>query len=40
MTLSVAGGVVLAHLLYDFHWQGEFIATNKGKYPFDDYNRK
>jgi hypothetical protein len=25
---------VLAHLLYDFHWQGAFIAENKGKYPF------
>ena len=24
--------LLLAHLLYDFHWQGEFIAQNKGKY--------
>jgi hypothetical protein len=21
--------LLLAHLLYDFHWQGEYIATNK-----------
>ena len=27
-------GSLLAHLLYDFHWQGPFIADNKGKYPF------
>lgn len=26
--------VLLAHLLYDFHWQGVFIGENKGKYPF------
>jgi hypothetical protein len=26
--------VLLAHLLYDFHWQGDFIAQNKSKYPF------
>lgn len=25
---------ILAHLLYDFHWQGDFIATYKGKKPF------
>lgn len=24
-------GLLLAHLLYDFHWQGPFIAENKGK---------
>ena len=27
-------GVLLAHLLYDFHWQGPFIADNKGQRPF------
>ena len=27
-------GVLLAHLLYDFHWQGPFIADNKGERPF------
>jgi len=26
--------VLLAHLLYDFHWQGPFIAEFKGKYDF------
>lgn len=26
--------MVLAHLLYDFHWQGDFIAKNKGKRLF------
>lgn len=26
--------MLLAHLLYDFHWQGPFIAENKGKRPF------
>ena len=26
--------IILAHLLYDFHWQGDFIAMNKGKYIF------
>ncbi len=26
--------ILLAHLLYDFHWQGPFIAENKGRYPF------
>lgn len=26
--------MLLAHLLYDFHWQGQFIADNKGKRPF------
>ena len=25
---------ILAHLLYDFHWQGEFISQNKGKRLF------
>jgi hypothetical protein len=28
------GALLLAHLLYDFHWQGPFIAENKGKRPF------
>ena len=23
--------LVLAHLMYDFHWQGPFIAEMKGK---------
>ena len=26
--------LLLVHLLYDFHWQGAFIADNKGKYFF------
>ena len=26
--------VLLTHLLYDFHWQGPFIAENKGRYDF------
>lgn len=26
--------MILAHLLYDFHWQGSFIADNKGKRLF------
>lgn len=26
--------MLLAHLLYDFHWQGSFIADNKGKRIF------
>ena len=26
--------LLLLHLLYDFHWQGDFIASNKGGYPF------
>lgn len=26
--------LLLAHLLYDFHWQGPFIAENKGKHDF------
>jgi hypothetical protein len=26
--------VLLEHLLYDFHWQGNFIAENKGKHIF------
>jgi hypothetical protein len=27
-------GVLLAHLLYDFHWQGPFISEFKGKSKF------
>jgi predicted membrane protein len=27
-------GMLLAHLLYDFHWQGDFIASMKGKNRF------
>jgi hypothetical protein len=26
--------ILLVHLLYDFHWQGPFIAENKGKNIF------
>lgn len=26
--------ILLAHLLYDFHWQGQFVADMKGKSPF------
>lgn len=26
--------LLLAHLLYDFHWQGPFVADMKGKSPF------
>lgn len=26
--------MLLLHLLYDFHWQGQFVGTYKGKYPF------
>jgi hypothetical protein len=26
--------MILLHLLYDFHWQGQFIGEYKGKYPF------
>jgi len=26
--------LLLAHLLYDLHWQGPFIAEFKGKYDF------
>ena len=26
--------MLLAHLLYDFHWQGQFRADNKGKRIF------
>jgi hypothetical protein len=26
--------MLLLHLLYDFHWQGQFIGEYKGKYPF------
>jgi hypothetical protein len=26
--------VLLEHLLYDFHWQGQFISDNKGKRIF------
>ena len=28
------GALLLAHLLYDFHWQGPFIAAEKGKHLF------
>lgn len=26
--------LLLAHLLYDFHWQGDFVAQNKSRYKF------
>lgn len=26
--------MILAHFLYDFHWQGDYIAANKGKFHF------
>jgi hypothetical protein len=29
--MSDFGFVLLAHLLYDFHWQGDFVATWKSK---------
>jgi hypothetical protein len=32
--MEIFYGLLLAHLLYDFHWQGDFIGQNKGKYPF------
>lgn len=27
-------GLLLVHLLYDFHWQGPFISQAKSKYDF------
>ncbi len=32
--VTVFCALLLGHLLYDFHWQGPFIADNKGKRPF------
>lgn len=32
--MTTIGLLVLAHLLYDFHWQGPFIAEMKGKNGF------
>jgi uncharacterized membrane protein YozB (DUF420 family) len=32
--LGVLDALLLAHLLYDFHWQGDFIGTLKGSYLF------
>lgn len=32
--ISVFLLTLLAHLLYDFHWQGDFVAQGKGKYKF------
>ena len=32
--LYLFGAMLLLHLLYDFHWQGPFIAEYKGKYDF------
>lgn len=28
------GALLLVHLLYDFHWQGDFIGAYKSKYLF------
>jgi len=32
--LILFGALMLVHLLYDFHWQGEFIGGGKSKYTF------
>ena len=32
--MSTFSYMLLAHLLYDFHWQGPFISAEKGKRPF------
>lgn len=32
--LILFGALLLVHLLYDFHWQGEFIGVGKSKYDF------
>lgn len=32
--LLLFAALLLVHLLYDFHWQGPFIAENKGKHLF------
>lgn len=34
INLVLLGCLVLAHLLYDFHWQGPFVADMKGKSLF------
>lgn len=31
---TVFGAMLLVHLLYYFHWQGEFIGVLKAKYDF------
>lgn len=31
---TVLGALMLVHLLYDFHWQGDFIGQLKSKYDF------
>jgi len=32
--MNVYMWLLLAHLLYDFHWQGDFIGIYKAKYDF------
>jgi len=32
--LTLFGLIMLWHLLYDFHWQGDFIGIYKAKYNF------
>jgi len=32
--MGLFGWLILAHLLYDFHWQGTYIAENKSKNNF------
>lgn len=32
--MMILGAMILAHLLYDFHWQGDFIGQYKSKYDF------
>jgi hypothetical protein len=34
LVMNVLLWVILAHLLYDFHWQGDFVGTMKSKYWF------
>jgi hypothetical protein len=31
---DIYGWILLVHLLYDFHWQGDFVGTMKAKYDF------
>jgi hypothetical protein len=33
-TLLLFGALMLVHLLYDFHWQGDFIGVLKSDYDF------
>lgn len=34
MIIKLLFWMVLAHLLYDFHWQNDFISKGKSKYNF------